>query len=586
MAAGSIDLKYAQPHGYSAELLACLAMAHRREFAAAERACLVEIARDPSNGWAHDALGLIYCQAHKFPEAVRSFGAATQCANVSIQFYQHLCSFWAAMQQPHGALNAMQNAEITLGPRPEVQLELAICLANVFQGNAAHSIFRELLSKKPDDLSLWLNYAIAMYSSGKLRYALEAFDVLYARDPSAFAAFTSIYIKLLSAVGRDADAAAIRKFELERNKAASNHDILQLDIYDQDDQLLVAEAGWRDRLKTESADHHSLYSLAYNLARQWRWDEAVEYLDQAADGAGHGILHEQIKMLQKAAGVYVPRIMELASIAPSPRRKPGRDIIVIRGGVDPRLMSIIKHYRAAHDGVFIILSTWKEVDAGLLRELEPYIDDIVLNERPAMPGISNINYQVVCAAAGILRAKILGAERVLVTRTDLAVLRPNLMAHMNALLDADSADKQRAPGLGKRIVISELITLVVPLYHASDIFCFGLIDDVYDYWTPENMLESCQPPEITLCRSWAHKVGRHLENTVEDSLSAARDLFILSSPDELQLFWQKYPAASSVLGASNKQFLTTDVWRGAKNFEVRVLPTYLPRINGAWLSEV
>ncbi|MBL8629605.1 MAG: hypothetical protein JNM81_08260, partial [Rhodospirillaceae bacterium] len=285
----------------------------------------------------------------------------------------------------------------------------------------------------------------------------------------------------------------------------------------------------------------------------------------------------QKEALERAVVDYIPRVDALAAMPPGPQRSPGAEIIVVRGAVDALIAPVVKHYRAAHPGVFLILSTWANTETAVLADVAPYFDDVVLNQRPKSAGVNNINFQLACAVNGVNRARDLGAQRIMVTRTDIALLRPNLLDELRRRLFAHPSDPAKAPHLKQRLVVSDLFTQLVPFYHPSDLFCYGAAEDVAKFWADASEVNTCTGPEPFLCRKFAARAGRPLANHYHDSLWAIRDLFVVCDASALQLYWQKNPFWPNAYTLIERGLITEKVWEGTEKPYLKISADVLPR---------
>ncbi len=237
------------------------------------------------------------------------------------------------------------------------------------------------------------------------------------------------------------------------------------------------------------------------------------------------------------------------------------EAIVIRGGLDESLTDMVKQYRALHPEAFVILSTWADTAEAVLQTVGAYVDDIVLNARPPISGVHNINYQIVCAANGVKRAVELGAERVLLTRTDIALLRPDVLEKMREELHAYDNRAAQRYGMKSRLLISDLYTMATPPYHISDMFIYWHAEDVAKFWSIDSITEACLRPEVTLCRDFAKRVGRPLENNIADFIKLLGELFVIRSAPWFEFFWLRKSQYLSSAYIGNLTFITEDVWR-------------------------
>jgi len=77
--------------------------------------------------------------------------------------------------------------------------------------------------------------------------------------------------------------------------------------------------------------------------------------------------------------------------------------------------------------------------------LDKFTDEninVVLSKKPDYPGVSNVNFQIVSSSTGIVKAKELGAEYCLKTRTDQRMYAPNIKEFLINLLKTFPVNKE------------------------------------------------------------------------------------------------------------------------------------------------
>lgn len=211
-------------------------------------------------------------------------------------------------------------------------------------------------------------------------------------------------------------------------------------------------------------------------------------------------------------------------------------------------------------GCKLILSTWVDTPEELLHPIRKLGVQIVLSERPKIPGLFNLNMQLVSAGAGVRAAVEGGAQWVLKTRTDQRLYNPDAMAYLVALAEAFPV----APGVQQRhrlIGVGHGSLKFAP-YHFTDQSVFGHAQDMLMYWTPP-LLEAPPPahwpahlldiylqtPIGELCKtasaecyltsSFLMRTGRKLDWTLADSWAAYRDHFCFADYATTDFYWVK-----------------------------------------------
>lgn len=231
--------------------------------------------------------------------------------------------------------------------------------------------------------------------------------------------------------------------------------------------------------------------------------------------------------------------------------------IVVQGPVYPELTPrVLRHYALNYPELRIVLSTWRNTPEHLLREVEPFIDDLALSDAPAVPGLGNRNYQILSTQAGLALAAKTGAQRVLKTRSDMFLLAKGIFTQMERLRQLYEDGRCQAFGMEGRLVILDQCSNKFLPYSTSDLITYGHMADVQKYWDcplDERDVEwdSYKPlrdisegmffPETWFSRHFAKNIGWPLKDTLADSFAFFRDLFIVVDTEWLGYFMEKYP---------------------------------------------
>lgn len=207
-----------------------------------------------------------------------------------------------------------------------------------------------------------------------------------------------------------------------------------------------------------------------------------------------------------------------------------------------------KHFGASS----IIVSTWEDADPETLQELKDVGADVVLNVKPTISGIGNVNFQLISTLGGMKRAETLGAEFVYKTRCDERLYAPNTHRFLIELLrtfPVQSGFTQKY-----RIVGSSFGTLKYVPYLFTDVFQFGHIDDMLRYWSapldprtkPSKMIHTVRDLDTEkmceqyLSSTYLTSIGRHLSWTIADSWQVLADHFVIADQQSLDIFFYKY----------------------------------------------
>jgi hypothetical protein len=241
--------------------------------------------------------------------------------------------------------------------------------------------------------------------------------------------------------------------------------------------------------------------------------------------------------------------------------------IVMQGPVatqDDFTLETLRLYRRNMPQAQLILSTWKDENAAILARIADLGVQVVQSDKPAVPGLFNINMQIVSAGAGVRHAVAKGASWIMKTRTDQRLYEPNVIPFLIGLADTFPIT---GPDLGatpqsKRIIGVGHGSLKFAPYHLTDQTVFGTAQDMLAYWTPplqDSDLVKRWPSdreqvylsnaigalsieavaESYLASHFLMRMGRKLDWTIEDSWRAYRDHFCVADYGTTDFYWVK-----------------------------------------------
>lgn len=220
-------------------------------------------------------------------------------------------------------------------------------------------------------------------------------------------------------------------------------------------------------------------------------------------------------------------------------------------------LETIKIYQRHFPETNLILSTWEDETPVATKRFEDMGVRVVLNQKPAYVGVSNINLQIVSSRSGVLEAKKMGVEYALKTRTDQRMYSPNLLGFFYNLTEIFPV-RGNWPKQRRRIVGCSLNTFKYRMYGLSDMLVYGQIDDMLLYWDiglDERVFDEIkQRQAVTSLRSFAlwrvcevylateflTKIGRDLKWSLHDSWAAFAEHFCIIDREQLDHFWPKY----------------------------------------------
>lgn len=270
--------------------------------------------------------------------------------------------------------------------------------------------------------------------------------------------------------------------------------------------------------------------------------------------------------------------------------------IVIQGPLYKDLTPrVLRHFALNYPEARIVLSTWKDAPEELLRDAEPFIDDLVQSDSPPVPGLGNRNYQLLSSVNGIRCAVERGASRVLKTRSDMFLFAKGALTQMERLRQLYDAKACQSYGMKGRLVILDQCSNKFLPYSTSDLITYGDTEDVLKYWdcpvdTRDVEWDSYKPlreisqgmffPENWFSRHFAQRIGWKMQDTLADSFAFFRDLFIVVDTEWLGFYLEKYPYPQRYGSAEELRnrvshyfwqglyFDNPAVWREAELFDV------------------
>ena len=223
---------------------------------------------------------------------------------------------------------------------------------------------------------------------------------------------------------------------------------------------------------------------------------------------------------------------------------------------DDFTIETVRLYHKLYQNTQIIVSTWDDEDVAQVRRIRDAGACVVLSKKPDYAGISNINFQIASARAGVEKALELGCAYALKSRTDQRMYAPNVKEFLFSLLRmfplANEGGIQR-----ERLVAAALNTFKYRLYGISDMLLFGTTADMLLYWSPEydmrlfaeideahrrSVLDfcKCRLCEVFLSTEFLRKVGHEPDFTLADSWLVYAQRFCVADTESFDLFWPKY----------------------------------------------
>jgi hypothetical protein len=236
---------------------------------------------------------------------------------------------------------------------------------------------------------------------------------------------------------------------------------------------------------------------------------------------------------------------------------PARNAIVVQGGLVAEMdftLQTLQLYRRMHPAAQLILSTWQDADAALLRRAEQLGVQLVLSQRPVYAAKGNVNLQIVSASAGIQAAREAGATHVLKTRADQRLGAPNVLDTLHAMQQAFPLREPTAQR--ERLMAISLNTFRYRMYGISDMLMYGAIGDMLSYWSPPLDERTFDPAEQFnqgmganarwrlaegyLCTEYLDRTAWPMDWTLRDWWRVVAERFCIVDAGSVDLFWPKY----------------------------------------------
>ena len=233
--------------------------------------------------------------------------------------------------------------------------------------------------------------------------------------------------------------------------------------------------------------------------------------------------------------------------------------IVIQGPIyaeDNFTLNTVKFYKAMYPNAKILVSTWDDEKEEVLELLRESGAIIVKSKKPDYSGNLNVNYQLVSARAGLLKARELGCEYLIKTRTDQRICKDYVFYSIISMLDRFPCSENQNQKSRIFILAVNYGNMFTP-YFMSDFLYAGRSEDVINVFSipldereqfqidynasRREQSRSMHPPEIYIMKHYLKDIlGRECEDTVEQYWKAIKECFICMSMKDVGLLWPKY----------------------------------------------
>ena len=215
-------------------------------------------------------------------------------------------------------------------------------------------------------------------------------------------------------------------------------------------------------------------------------------------------------------------------------------------------LETIKLYRKRYPNVKLILSTWDNYDKSLISKFTEIGVEVILNSMPDYFGISNVNLQIKSTKVGIFRAKELGFEYCLKTRTDQRIYKHDFILFFMSIL---SSFKLEHKYLKERLITMSMNTFKYRLYGVTDMLMFGNIDDMVLYWDVKfdnrkiNEVDvgisaldfsKARLCEVYFSTEFFKKIKFKTDFTIKNYWKSMANFFFVVDALSIDIFWFKY----------------------------------------------
>lgn len=235
--------------------------------------------------------------------------------------------------------------------------------------------------------------------------------------------------------------------------------------------------------------------------------------------------------------------------------------IVMQGPIckrDNMTVNSIQFYKKTYPFAKIIVSTWVDELIDDVSEITKLGVFVVQSEKPPLTGIMNLNYQLTSSLAGIKKAKELGCEFAVKTRTDQRICKPYIFDSMiSAVKLFPGGNRQK----GRIVTLGGCCGGMFIPYHTCDFLYLGYTEDLisvfsapfdsrdYKKMPREKYLslsrrknsELMYPPEIYIMKHYCTDCLKLSgEDTIKEYWHVAKDYLICYGMNDVCLMWNKY----------------------------------------------
>lgn len=215
-------------------------------------------------------------------------------------------------------------------------------------------------------------------------------------------------------------------------------------------------------------------------------------------------------------------------------------------------LETLKIYKKTFPKCSIIVSTWDTEKKKMLEQIEKLGCIVLKNSKPDfVTKENNNNYQIKSTKKGLQKAKEIGAKYVIKTRCDQRMYETHIVEYLFNLLKVFPLKEHKLQK--ERLVTLSLNTFKYRLYDISDMFLFGHIDDVMNFWDVEydhreklpsymtlKDYSKARPSEIGYTIDYLERIGEKLDYTLKNSWEMYAKYFCVIDTNTVGLIWPKY----------------------------------------------
>jgi hypothetical protein len=187
-----------------------------------------------------------------------------------------------------------------------------------------------------------------------------------------------------------------------------------------------------------------------------------------------------------------------------------------------------------------VYAAWEDEKPSVLSALEPFVDKIVLCQKPARPGSCHRNFQSHATSEGLAHLNQQGIPFALKTRSDLVLSERFLHTLLGRTETSDY----------KKILVTNLLTRIEP-FHVSDIAVFSTTENLRLWFAPAAVFyEDMFSPEVQFARTFVRARKLPYPMTLDGYLRFLAKWVDLVDFHEQELLWFKDIYGS--IGAHNR----------------------------------